>query len=202
MPCALSPSIDGEIPDPATADAAAFTVSMSFLVRLENVADIPRVPLHCELTPRVGRTELADGVQAGSTRHYAGSAIVSPRHAKRPKSTGGSVGPRGLEPRTSSLSGMRSNRTELWALRETDSTGVDKPWGSRARPTPGSTSSPSRELRSCRSPRRHHEPVPVLVAGSRRPVEFLLVDLDRVEPFEQRGDSAPVDGCDVFEGRP
>ena len=25
------------------------------------------------------------------------------------------VGPRGLEPRTSSLSGMRSNRAELWA---------------------------------------------------------------------------------------
>lgn len=29
---------------------------------------------------------------------------------------GSTVGPRGLEPRTSSLSGMRSNRAELWAL--------------------------------------------------------------------------------------
>ena len=29
---------------------------------------------------------------------------------------GSLVGPRGLEPRTSSLSGMRSNRAELWAL--------------------------------------------------------------------------------------
>ena len=28
------------------------------------------------------------------------------------------MGPRGLEPRTSSLSGMRSNRAELWALSE------------------------------------------------------------------------------------
>jgi hypothetical protein len=46
------------------------------------------------------------------------------------------VGPRGLEPRTSSLSGMRSNRAELWA-----------PTGSQGTEIV-STSSPEAKLRS------------------------------------------------------
>jgi hypothetical protein len=43
-------------------------------------------------------------------------AYESRKGARNLEHTGGSVvGPRGLEPRTSSLSGMRSNRAELWA---------------------------------------------------------------------------------------
>ena len=92
--------------------------------------------INCDCAARENIVQVANGSDNGGVVrgvHPVATALVK---GSCSVFLGELVGPRGLEPRTSSLSGMRSNRAELWA-----------PTGSQGTEIV-STSSPEAKLRS------------------------------------------------------